>query len=80
MEYKNFYRSAAENNRFSIIYSVCEDNNGFFIESSIEGGHFCEKVFIESHNEARAEKIARLFAEKGVHPVHIEEIISDMRF
>ncbi len=80
MKYRSVFTSKADKNRnFDIKYVLCEDNGCFFIESFIEGGTFFEKAVIENQSEDKAENIARLLAQKAVHPLHIEEVISDMR-
>ena len=81
MKYIEFYRAkAAPNRKFEIVYAVIEEKNSFCIEAFIEGGFFSEKAFIGNCGEEKAKNIAGLLAEKGVHPVHIENIISDMMF
>lgn len=80
MKYRCFFTSKADENRnFDIKYAVCEDNGCFFIESFIEGGTFSERAVIENQKESGAESVAKLLAQKAVHPLHIEEVISDMR-
>ena len=80
MKYKAFFKAKAEQDRnFDIKYCVCEENGSYYIESFVEGGSFSEKVFIGKCKEKAAEEIAVFFAKKGVHPVHTEDIITDMR-
>ncbi len=80
MKYKAFFVAKSEPDRkFDIKYCVCEKDGSFYIESFVEGGIFSEKVLIGNSEEEKALKIAKLFAEKGVHPVHTEDIITDMR-
>ena len=81
MKYIAFYRTKYEPERhFYISYCITEYNGSFCLESFINGGIFFEKAFIGNCGEEKAEEIAKLFAKKGVHPVHIEDIISDMMF
>ena len=81
MKYKTFYKSKAEPERnFEIVYCVCEDEDSFYIESYIEGGAFFQKIYIGTCCEKTAEDFARFLAEKSVHPLHIEDIISDLLF
>lgn len=81
MKYIAFYKAKDDPKRnFCISYAVCEDNNSFIIKSFVEDGSFSEKAFIGNCGKEKAKEIAKLFAEKGVHPIHIENIISDMKF
>ena len=81
MEYIAFYSSKAETDRnFNIKYCVFKDGNSYGIESFICGGNFYEKASVGICGEKEALKIAEFFAENSVHPLHIEDIISDMRF
>ena len=81
MEYLAFYETKAKPGRnFDIIYEVFKTEDSFVIESYIGGGVFREKASVGTCGEKEAEKIAKLLAENGVHPVHIEDIISDMMF
>ncbi len=81
MEYTAFYKAKSNPERnFEISYCVMKIDNSFCIESSVDGGTFSEISYIGNCKEEYAEKLAELFAEKGVHPVHIEDIISDMVF
>ena len=79
MKYTVFYEAKANQSRnFDIIYGVFKNEDSFGIESFIGGGDFYEKASLGNCGENEAIKIAKLFAEKTVHPVHIEDIISDM--
>ena len=81
MEYIDFYRSKTYSDKnFDIIYGVFKIEDSFGIESYICGGNFYEKAVIGNCREEKAKELAMLFAKKGVHPVHIEDIISDMMF
>ena len=81
MEYTVFYEAKATKRRnFDIIYGVFKNEDSFGIESFIGGGDFYEKASFGFCGEKEAEKIAKIFAKKGVHPVHIEDIISDMMY
>lgn len=81
MNYKLIFKSGPHLCRnIGISYSVCEDKGCYFIESFIEGGAFYEKVCLGNCKKEKAVFLAKLFAEKGVHPLHIDDIISDMRF
>lgn len=64
----------------SVEYRVESTENGFFIESEIDGSRFYNKVFLGNCGMEKAEKTAKFLAEKSVHPVHIEDIICDMVF
>ncbi len=78
---KAVYKSTKELDRnFSIAYTVIEENGDYYLEAETEGGSFSEKACIGSCGDEKAERLAMLFAKEGVHPLHIEEIISDMRF
>lgn len=80
MRYIAFYWAKTEADRnFDIKYCVYEENDSFCIESFIEGGYFSEKVSLGKCGEKTAFKIAEFFAENAVHPLHIEDIITDMR-
>ncbi len=81
MEYKAFFKSGQNLFRsFDVKYDVFEDCGSYYIESFVPGGNFSEIVFLGNCGEEKATETAKLFAEKGVHPLHIEDIISDMRF
>ena len=81
MEYVAVYKAKADSNRnFDISYSIFKEGNYYGIESFVCGGRFCEKTFIGNSYEEKVKQLAAFFAEKGVHPVHIEDIISDIRF
>lgn len=81
MEYKAFFKSGQNLfKNFDVKYAVFEDKGSFFIESEICGGFFREISFLGNCSEEKATETVKLFAEKGVHPLHIEDIISDMRF
>ena len=81
MEYIAFYKDKTDPCRdFDIIYSVFKEENSYGIESFVCGGRFYEKTFIGNRYEEKVKQLAAFFAEKGVHPVHIEDIISDIRF
>ena len=59
-------------------YRLDKTEEGFFIESEICGSSFSEKIFLGNCGEKKAEEIAVLLAEKTVHPLHIEDILSDL--
>ena len=81
MEYIAFYKAKTDPCRdFDIIYSVFKEGSSYGIESFVCGGRFHEKVCIGNCKENKVKQLALFFAEKGVHPLHIEDIISDMRF
>ena len=81
MEYIASYITKADPDRnFDISYSIFKEENSYGIESFICGGRFHEKVYVGNCNENEIKQLALFFAEKGVHPLHIENIISDMRF
>ncbi len=81
MNYKSFFNAKDGPNRnFDIKYVICEENDSYHIEAFVEGGRFFEKAFIGNCGEEKATELVKLFAKKDVHPVHIEDIISDMRF
>lgn len=81
MEYIAFYTSKPETDRkFDIKYCVFKDGNSYGIESFVCGGSFSEKILFGNCGEKRAKNLAEIFAKKTVHPLHIEDIISDMRF
>ncbi|MBQ3236593.1 MAG: hypothetical protein IJA92_03605 [Oscillospiraceae bacterium] len=81
MIYKAFYTAKRTAERdFDIMYRICEEKGDYYIESFICGGSFCEKAFLGRCGETKAEEFAKLLAKKAVHPVHIEDIISDRHF
>ena len=81
MEYIEFFKAKTDFDRsFDVCYSVFKEDNSYGIESFVCGGRFYEKVCVGNHEENEVKNLALLFAEKGVHPLHIEDIISDMRF
>lgn len=78
---KAVFKSANELDRkCSISYTVEENNGDYYITAAVEGGNSSEKAFLGRCNQEKAEELALLFASKGVHPLHIEDIISDLRF
>ncbi len=81
MEYIAVYKTKADRKRnFEIGYRVFKEENSYGIESFICGGSFYEKAVIGNCGKEKAKKLAAFFAKKGVHPIHIEDIISDLRF
>ncbi|MBQ7873859.1 MAG: hypothetical protein IJ306_01670 [Oscillospiraceae bacterium] len=81
MMYLSVYKAKHEPDRnYDIIYSVTEKSGSFYIEAHIEGSFVCETAALGSCGEKKANELAHLLAEKAVRPVHIEDIISDMRF
>ena len=59
---------------------VCEEKGCYYIESFINGKSGTEKAFLGNCGEEKAVSVARLLAKKSVRPLHIEDIITDMRF
>lgn len=81
MEYRSFFKTEIEPDLSKgVFYAVFEDSGSYYIECRISGGKYNEKIFLGSCGEEKAENIAHLLAVKKVHPLHIEDIISDMRF
>ena len=81
MEYIASYKTKANPKRnFDTIYLVFKDRNCYGIESFVCGGRFHEKAYVGNCKENEVKKLAMFFAEREVHPLHIEDIISDMRF
>lgn len=79
--YKAVFKSASGIDRnISISYTIEEIEGDYYIESLLEGGVFHEKAFLGNCGFEKAEELALLLAKNGVHPVHIEDIISDLRF
>ncbi len=69
-----------ESKERGISYSVEKENGDYFIEAETLGGSRREKAFLGRCGENLAVKTAILFAERAVNPLHIEDIVSDMRF
>lgn len=65
---------------FDITYCVINDKNSYFIESYICGSDKHESSFLGSCGKEKAKNLAHTLAEKAVRPIHIEDIISDLRF
>lgn len=81
MEYIAYYNAKSETDRnFDISYCVFKDGNSYGIESFVCGGSFSEKILLGNCKEKKALELAEIFAKKAVHPLHTEDIISDMRF
>lgn len=81
MVYRAIYSAKKEKNRnYDIIYCVINDKKSYYIESYINGKGEHELAFLGNCTEEKAEALARLFAENAVRPMHIEDIISDIRF
>jgi len=79
--YKAVFKAANELCRnYDITYIVDEDNGTYFIEAFIEGTDIFEKAALGNCGLDKAEETAMIFAEKSVRPIHIEDIISDLRF
>ena len=80
MKYLNVFEAKEEPGRnFDIIYCLCKEENSFCIESYIPGGSSFEKAFLGNCGEEKAEQITLFLAKNAVRPIHIENIISDMR-
>ena len=81
MIYEGFYTAKHEPKRnYEITYCIEKDKGSYFIESYINGGKIYSPVFIGSCGYATAKRLAQFLAKNSVHPLHIEDIISDMRF
>lgn len=81
MVYEFFYKAKAEPGRnFDITYAVAKEGKAYYLESFISGSNKKESSFLGNCGEEKANKIARLLAEKAVRPLHIDDIISDLRF
>ena len=65
---------------FSISYTVFENDGDYYIKAETEGGNSSECAFIGSCGEEKAAALGHFLAEKAVRPVHIEDVISDLRF
>jgi hypothetical protein len=75
------FKSANElGNNFSISYKVIENSGDYFIEAETEGGKYSETAFLGNCGAEKAIALGHLLAEKAVRPIHIEDIISDLRF
>ncbi len=64
----------------NISYSVTKEDGDFIIEAEILGGNRIQKSAICGCCEEKAVDTAKLLAKNEVHPIHIEDIISDFRF
>ena len=64
----------------SISYTINESDGDYYIESKIEGGNSVETAFLGNCGEEKAIALGHFLAKKAVRPVHIEDIISDLRF
>lgn len=81
MKYLSVYKSKKEPDRdFDITYTVAEKAGTFYIESEICGSFICETAVLGNCGEQKADELAHFLSEKAVHPLHIDDIISDMRF
>ncbi len=81
MVYEFFYKAKAEPDRnYDITYCIIKENNSYYIESSIDGSHISETASLGNCGEEKAVFLAKLMAKKSVRPLHIEDIISDLRF
>ena len=79
MIYKAFFHAPCEYDRnYDIIYRLGIKEKCFFIESAIEGGCYENSVCLGSCSEKKAEEICILLSKNSVHPMHIEDIISDI--
>ena len=75
-----FKSSNGLNGNKSISYAVNEKDGDYYIEAEIEGKDSAETAFLGNCGEEKAIALGHFLAEKAVRPVHIEDIISDLRF
>ncbi len=68
-----------ESKKRDICYYVMKAEDFYYIEANVAGGFFSERA-AAGNSEEKSLETARLFAEKSVHPVHIEDILSDLHF
>ena len=81
MIFETVFKAKNEAGRnFDIIYYLGKEENDYYIESRIEGKSDFETVFLGNCGIKKAEKVLKLLAENSVRPLHIEDIISDIRF
>ena len=81
MIYEAVLKAKSEPDRnFDIIYYLGKEENDYYIESRIEGKTDFERFFLGKCNPEKAEETLKILAENSVRPLHIENIISDMRF
>lgn len=81
MVYRAIYSAKEENDRnYEITYCIINDTDSYYIESYINGKGKVELSFLGSCSEEKAESLVHLLAENSVRPVHIDDIISDLRF
>ena len=81
MIYEGFYKAKPEPKRkYEITYCIEKDDGSYFIEAYINGGKSYSPVFIGSCDYSKAKKLVQYLAKKSVHPLHIEDIISDLNF
>lgn len=81
MIYEAVFKAKSETDRnFDIVYYLGKEGSDYCIESRIEGKTDFETVFLGNCGIEKSEKAIKILAENSVRPLHIEDIISDMRF
>ncbi len=79
--YTACFKAKEEDDRdFDISYRIIEENKSYYIECSIDGSNTSIVSSIGNCGNDTAEKLAALLAERALRPLHLEDIISDMRF
>ena len=74
------YKAKNEDNRdYDISYNVIKEENCFMIECYVDGSNKYSISSIGKCTVSSAENIAKCLAAESVRPVHLEDIISDMR-
>jgi len=75
-----FKAKEEEGREFDISYRIIEEDKGYYIECSIDGGATKTVASIGNCGNETAERLGNLFAREALRPCHLEDVISDMRF
>ena len=74
------YKAKDEANRdYDISYNVIKEENCFLIECYVDGGREHCLSSIGKCSVSDAENIAKRLAAGALRPVHLEDVISDLR-
>lgn len=74
------YKAKNEDGRdYDISYNVIKEENCFMIECYVDGGNEYNISSIGKCTAFAAENIAKYLAARALRPIHLEDVISDMR-
>ena len=74
------YKAKEEDGRdYDISYNIIKEENCFLIECYVDGGSRKSVSPIGKRSASAVEKIVEDLAANAIRPIHLEDVISDMR-